>query len=230
MNNDTLATRTIVKICHIETPGYLLPTALWTPTSKFGVSKTQAALLAYPDFSRNQAATKCTEVLRTRVARILAPDGINILKRVKTSGGQGDGAFVDLMREEDVILFLKIAKRLGSIEADNILDGFTEKLARASAISKKTKKSVVYFLFERKHKAVKIGTTETLEKRIKSIERCCPIKLILLRTIPGDYRKEAEWHKFFAKNRLNGEWFEATPLLLKSIKSGKLPSRSQKPL
>ncbi len=52
MNSNTLAIRKPVPMGHLEIEGYLLPEYLWTPTNKFGISKTQAVLLVYPDYER----------------------------------------------------------------------------------------------------------------------------------------------------------------------------------
>lgn len=122
MNYNTFATRSIVHVGVIETVGYLLPESLWTETNKFGVSKTQAVILAYPGFDRNNAAAKYNQLVRSKKAQIVAPYGLPVHANVPTDSGAADAARVDLLPADYLVVFLKIAKKLGSKPADDLID------------------------------------------------------------------------------------------------------------
>jgi hypothetical protein len=89
----------------------------------------------------------------------------------------------------------------------------------------RNKTSVVYFIQADKY--VKIGTSTRLEERLKTIRRgegkkphdCDTSDAKLLGTISGRYAEEADLHKRFAKWRVAGEWFVASPQLLSEIGS-----------
>ncbi|MDP2645904.1 MAG: GIY-YIG nuclease family protein [Patescibacteria group bacterium] len=69
---------------------------------------------------------------------------------------------------------------------------------------------------------VKIGhTTNNIKERLASIQTGCPLKLVILKTIEGNVKKEREIHKQFYKYRIRGEWFDLTPEIKKFIRSSK---------
>jgi hypothetical protein len=132
-NTNTKATRAEIPFGSTSIEGYLLPENLWTPTNKFGVSKTQAVLLAYPNYDRNQCTKRYKRIIESQEA--LSPSSfrhVNSSKpyaecielhpgvRVETEGK--DARKVDLLSVESIVPFLKICKRLGSSEADDLLD------------------------------------------------------------------------------------------------------------
>lgn len=78
-------------------------------------------------------------------------------------------------------------------------------------------KSVVYFLSDGRNKAVKIGYSADLAKRMSSLQTGNRRDLTLLGAIPGTRADESSWHTQFAELRLRGEWFLHHPSLLKAI-------------
>lgn len=65
---------------------------------------------------------------------------------------------------------------------------------------------MVYFLQTDHY--VKIGFSETPQKRISSIQVSLPTKLRVLMIIKGGRKLEKQLHKRFAHLRSNGEWFK----------------------
>jgi len=64
---------------------------------------------------------------------------------------------------------------------------------------------------------IKIGWAVDVNKRLKDIQRMCPIRLIVLDTHKGDARTEYIIHRIFQEYRLHGEWFEPEQKLLNFI-------------
>lgn len=122
MDSNTFAKKAIVKLGLTRTEGYLLPKDLWTKKNKFGISKTQAVMLAYPEYARSRANAKWNELARTKTAQAIVPQGFQVHREIKTDGGKGEAAHVDLLPVDELIAFLKIAKRHGSKAADNLID------------------------------------------------------------------------------------------------------------
>ena len=66
--------------------------------------------------------------------------------------------------------------------------------------------------------AVKIGfTTLEVRKRISQFAVGSPVALVVLATVEGTMRLEAEYHRRFAAHRLQGEWFSPHPDILAEI-------------
>jgi hypothetical protein len=122
MNNSTKASRATVMLGNIETEGYLLPEHLWTELNKFGVSKTQAVILAYPSFDRDNASSKYLQIVRSKVSQSISPKGFQVHAKIKTDAGKGDAVKVDLLPVDQLILFLKVCKKLGSVVAEELID------------------------------------------------------------------------------------------------------------
>lgn len=121
-DSTSLAIRSDVPMGSMSIEGYLLPEKFWTETNKFGVSKTQAVVLAYPDYERNRAADKYTEIARSKTAKRVVPQGFQVHGKVKTDSGKSDAAKVDLLPVDQLISFLKVCKKLGSAAADEMID------------------------------------------------------------------------------------------------------------
>lgn len=69
-------------------------------------------------------------------------------------------------------------------------------------------KSVVYVIGPANQHRVKIGTTEHIDKRPKTIQSMSPVPLQVLWTTPGDRRLEDALHGHFKDRRAHGEWFD----------------------
>lgn len=68
---------------------------------------------------------------------------------------------------------------------------------------------------------VKIGFSKRPKLRLVHLNTASPEKVFLRAVLDGDQGKEKELHESFAKHRLNGEWFEPAPRLLKLIAANK---------
>jgi hypothetical protein len=66
----------------------------------------------------------------------------------------------------------------------------------------------VYIVKTLESNKVKIGVSKTPEKRIKSLQTACPEILQTMAIIDGEEGLEKEFHSYFHKLRLHGEWFE----------------------
>ena len=63
---------------------------------------------------------------------------------------------------------------------------------------------------------IKIGVSKKVEQRKKDLEAAAgPLELLL--TIPGGFELEEELHRQFDSDRVHGEWFESSDLLLRFI-------------
>lgn len=80
---------------------------------------------------------------------------------------------------------------------------------------------MIYFAHAEGTDLVKIGfTAGDPAKRVGELQTGCPHKLVLLASIEGSEQDEAKWHRDFAADRLNGEWFRlSVPLLLAVLTS-----------
>lgn len=79
----------------------------------------------------------------------------------------------------------------------------------------------VYLLRSGKH--FKIGRSEELEKRVKQVSVALPESITLEHAIRTDdpVGIEAYWHRRFANQRANGEWFALTPFDISAFKKRK---------
>jgi len=71
----------------------------------------------------------------------------------------------------------------------------------------------VYFVRAGNRGAIKIGVASNVERRLETLQTGNAFKLHVLATIPCDNRGhaltlEARFHKFFARQRIRGEWFQ----------------------
>lgn len=64
---------------------------------------------------------------------------------------------------------------------------------------------------------IKIGYSIRPEKRLRSLQTGMPFKLTLLGYVPGGPTLEKMLHAHFAKHRVAGEWFKATPGLMREV-------------
>lgn len=77
---------------------------------------------------------------------------------------------------------------------------------------------MIYFAQADGTDLVKIGFTagDAIE-RVSDLQTGCPHKLSVLAAVEGGERDEARWHKEFAAERVQGEWFRLTPRLMVRI-------------
>lgn len=67
-------------------------------------------------------------------------------------------------------------------------------------------------------KAIKIGTADDPKKRLSMLQVGSPNRLLILAMVPGDSRKERQFHRRFSGLRIRGEWFRATEELIQFAK------------
>jgi hypothetical protein len=77
---------------------------------------------------------------------------------------------------------------------------------------------MIYFSQAEGTDLVKIGFTagEPL-KRLRELQTGCPHRLVLLAAVEGGEQDEGNWHKEFATDRVNGEWFKSSWRLMLAI-------------
>jgi hypothetical protein len=76
---------------------------------------------------------------------------------------------------------------------------------------------VVYFILNRRAGAIKIGTSSDPIGRMVSLQIGTPDLLEMVCTIPGGKLKEKELHGLFEEDRISGEWFKLSEMLLRYI-------------
>ena len=79
-----------------------------------------------------------------------------------------------------------------------------------TVVKRPPRKPVVYFV-QAENGLIKIGSTNYIEDRMKSLSSQSPLGLTLLATVRGDRAKEFAYHLRFAAHRLHGEWFQRCP-------------------
>lgn len=72
----------------------------------------------------------------------------------------------------------------------------------------------VYFLQDITDGSVKIGCTQDLVLRTKTLENKLKCKLMLLRAVQGNFKTEKWIHSYFFDLKLTGEWFRFSPDML----------------
>lgn len=84
----------------------------------------------------------------------------------------------------------------------------------------KLRESLVYFIQPQDGGLIKIGwCAGKSKKRLGEIQTMSPVKLIVLGTVLGGFKKEKELHKEFASIRSHGEWFHPEKELLQYIET-----------
>lgn len=95
-----------------------------------------------------------------------------------------------------------------------------EEEARMAAY-KKRYPGFVYFIQGESGGAIKIGYTQDVKARLKSLQTGHPDVLVLLACFPGNQSDERDLHEKFDAFRLRGEWFKPSEFVLREVESKK---------
>lgn len=87
----------------------------------------------------------------------------------------------------------------------------------------------VYFATCRELNAVKIGSSLDPHLRMKEVQVGCPFEVTLEAVFSGGPERERQFHRWFADDRLWGEWFKITPEIESLIELNPAPSAPPKP-
>lgn len=66
---------------------------------------------------------------------------------------------------------------------------------------------MIYFIQNESTKAIKIGYSVDVQKRLSQLQTAAPDRLVLIGQIPGDISDERALHDRFREHHLRGEWF-----------------------
>lgn len=75
----------------------------------------------------------------------------------------------------------------------------------------------VYFLHAPSANLVKIGSSNNVHDRVRSLSNSSPVPLVLLGTVPGGLKRELELHGHFAALRVHGEWFDCSGPMISDL-------------
>jgi hypothetical protein len=78
-------------------------------------------------------------------------------------------------------------------------------------------KQMIYFVREGLTGPIKIGFSDSTRQRVNSLRSASPNVLTCLAVMRGTRIDEYKLHQQFSDTRVQGEWFTATPALLKYI-------------
>ncbi|EGJ31224.1 MULTISPECIES: GIY-YIG nuclease family protein [Moorena] len=77
----------------------------------------------------------------------------------------------------------------------------------------------LYFILDKGRNAIRIGYTTNPNGNIRGLETKSVKTLELIKIIPGSAKMETEFHRKFQHLRISGEWFDATPEVMRYISS-----------
>lgn len=80
---------------------------------------------------------------------------------------------------------------------------------------------MIYFVQHGDGGPIKVGTTTNLKRRIEALQNASPENLKLLATIDGGPNEEKILHSIMREERLRGEWFNPSSLVLSIVKKAK---------
>ena len=83
--------------------------------------------------------------------------------------------------------------------------------------AKRSDINFIYVIGNKEHNICKIGFTNNVFKRIRSIQTGCPFPLEIFCVIHGSMETEKKLHEKYKDLRLNGEWFKYQNPLKNSI-------------
>ncbi|MGK3995116.1 GIY-YIG nuclease family protein [Sorangium sp. So ce1024] len=79
-------------------------------------------------------------------------------------------------------------------------------------------RSFVYFIGTKAAAdPVKIGTAMVPAQRLKDLQGANPVELHVLASFPGNVNVERAMHGIFARDRIRGEWFRRSPVIIDFI-------------
>jgi len=104
--------------------------------------------------------------------------------------------------------------------ANKVLDEKTGKwrrrLIRKEKINLWGRTQLTYFVQCNGDGPIKIGRSDNMARRLKTLQSCCPYPLKIILTERG-FEREGEHHRQFAEHRMTGEWFEPHADILQYI-------------
>jgi T5orf172 domain len=77
---------------------------------------------------------------------------------------------------------------------------------------------MIYFIQGKITKRIKIGFSKNPAQRIKQLQTPVAEDYEILLILPGEYKSESFFHKYFSEFRVKNEWFEPSSKLLEAIK------------
>jgi hypothetical protein len=80
-------------------------------------------------------------------------------------------------------------------------------VAQDPTVYPRIKRGYVYFIATQSERAVKIGWSTNIAKRLDILQSANPEKLRLVGVVQAGKAKEAEYHKRFGGHRIRGEWY-----------------------
>jgi hypothetical protein len=116
----------------------------------------------------------------------------------------------------------KRLKELAAIAARSAAKEEERQLQRQrQALKDAQTNTFVYFIVDWQRQVVKIGVSQSPQKRLAALQTSNPNPLELAAMIPGGYVPERQLHERYAAHRLNGEWFQLTQEIIDQIESFK---------
>ena len=74
---------------------------------------------------------------------------------------------------------------------------------------------MIYLIKTKDNDFYKIGyTSNSVKKRLKSIQTCCPYKLEIINKVNGSIQEEKILHTLFKEHKTQGEWFKLDKIYL----------------
>lgn len=133
--------------------------------------------------------------------------------RVETLTGQLRDGFPEYRESADAFaaLIVSVSIYLGSLPKHT--RETVEKEAKQLPLPLPT--GFVYFIQSIDGGPVKIGYSKDPESRARNLQTA--EELVVLATLPGSYKLEADLHHKYASIRMNGEWFQDAPELMEFI-------------
>ena len=111
------------------------------------------------------------------------------------------------------IIIKEYNSHFGTIASEDYNNYVTAKTIKRSDVN------FIYVIGNKEHGICKIGFTNNVFKRVKSIQTGCPYPLEIFCVIHGSMETEKKLHYKYKSLRLNGEWFKYENPLKESIEN-----------